>query len=283
MVAPHAIKLPRPFVPTNAMKAIIPGNFAAFPRWEDSSDMLCITAWMCTNCKTSTLPDWEDTISFPFDANITELVDTLHFTNAKGKNILLIFATHDAINCECISCGRFTGAVLGVALFTERNKLWELSAFNYELGCFGAFQQLPKIRTLKPGNDNYEFYFLNANGAAGGVYYSELFIFGLLNGTFKKVLNIPAVRRTNTGLSNWDMSLKSIGPAKAQKITPIEMTLKGTFLKDTSDLEYGSTDVPPGLEQYAAKNDSFEFTVTYKYSFSNGTYHKTGTNVAVKK
>ncbi len=281
LIAPHALHLTKPFNPVKALQALIPGNFATFPRLEDSADLLNITAWTCNNCKTYTLQDWENPITFPFDANITELADTIHFSNAHGNHILLTFATHDALNCTCIFCSRFTGVVLGVALFTEHHNVWELRAFNYGLGCYGAFQKLPAIQMAEL--DNCEFYLLNSNGAAGGVYYSALYMFALANGTFKKVLNIPAVRRYNTGLSNWDMGLKNAKPAPGQKFSPIEVTLQGTFLKDTLNMEFGSADIPPGLARYTPKNDSFDFTVSYLYKFSNGAYHKTSTNAVIKK
>ena len=228
------------------------------------------------------MPDRDGSIRFPFDANVTGQADTLRFSEARGKHILLWFATHDALNCECISCGRFAGVVLGLALFTERIKAWVLSAYSPGVGCFGAFQTMPKVHLLKLGNNNYGCYLLNSNGAGGGAYYSDLFVFAGLSGHFKQVMYVQGVSRYNTPSSNWSISLKNAGKAAKQRFEPIQLELNGTFKRWTPDPDYDSTDAPVGLERYTATTDSFDFSISYRYVFSNGRYHKVSSKATVK-
>lgn len=278
---PHT-RVSGPFVPAKVLPKLFPGTYRSYHRWGDSGERIVIEAWISKGLPKKAFDDWENVVHFPYPVNVTELRDTLQYTDKTGNRyILMTFATHDGDNCLCMFCGRFVGVIMGAALFKEVGRDWEMVMFNPSVGCYGAFQSLPSLHHIQLGNGDISCYLLNGNGGGGAVYYDALHVFSVIDNQFKEILVAPEVRRYNTPSSRWDMKM-NMRKDSTSAFWPLQIELKGTFIRYTPDPAYDTTDSPPELARQIVGKDSFNFTVYRKFEFKNGKYHKTGSSVKIR-
>ncbi len=272
-----------PFVPTKALQALFPGKYRNFLRWIDSGERINIVAWISKEIPRKRFQNWDDMVYFPHAVNVTELRDTLHYTDKAGNRyILMSFATRDGDNCLCMSCGRFVGVMMGLALFKETGSEWQLETFDMALGFHGAFQELPRLHSIQLGPDKQGWYFYDANGGGGSVYYAELYVISVIDGRFKEVMAVPQVKRYNTPSSVWDVKIKVNKQDSTNAFWPMQLAIKGTFIRYTPDPVYDSTDSPPELAKQIKGRDRFDFTLYRKYEFRDNKYRKTGSSVKIR-
>ena len=266
------------FAPVTALRQLYPGNYYSFiDSFFVENDSVSLTAWMCDGCPKQPFKGWwgEDHEAFPYDAgNLTQYIDTLLYTDEDGQqNEIISFSTLQLQDEGAMYCGRTACAYLGLAWFTRENDAKQLRSFAPVLGCFGAFQGLPEIHLLKFGKNNYGCYLLNSNGGAGGPYYTELHVFGLVNGRFKSVLSIDNVERSNTGLSDWNMYINMESKNTDSSFNNILLTMAGKCAKISFD-EYSETltEAPMEIRKLAEKKDSFSFKIVRDYGYEKGAY-----------
>ncbi len=151
------------------------------------------------------------------------------------ENILLSFSTRHVQPIDLMYCGRFECAILGLAWFTDSAGFWQLKAFSPGLGCYGAFQQLPLIRLIRFGANNYGCYLGYTNGGAGGPYNGDLFIFGLINGKLRELLTVENAEQNNSQVCIWKYHLNN--SSSDTGFGDISLFLTGTCHANSSDYQ----------------------------------------------
>jgi hypothetical protein len=269
----RTISIDAPFVPDSALKILFPGNFYKLDDPIHDGEFVSLEAWSSPDTKQKAYPAWFDEMPqlFPLkDSNETRFGDTLLFTDEKGiKNILISFSTTE-YTTDLIGCGRFTCAILGLAWFTEENEKWNLRTFSPALGCYGSFQQIPSLNLLKIGKNNYGCYVDNQNGGAGGPFYADSYVFGVVNGKFEVILHQIGTGRIYDGKTEWSSDFVSTGSANFPEIHCIT---KGTYSsKESFDEVDDTSSTPMGIKQIIRTKEYFNFKITNRYSFENGKY-----------
>jgi hypothetical protein len=154
------------------------------------------------------------------------------------------------------------------------------------LGCFGAFQNVPGIDTVRLGDDSYGCYIDNSNGGPGAPYYGTMHLFGAHNGLFQTELIVPEASRRNTR-TGWGSQLQPIVAAAARY--DIIVNLSGDYNKYdfSDDQDMGGGDgrnvVPSQLIPFltVGGRDSCAFSVALRYSYSKGRYQLKDWDVTV--
>ncbi len=281
-----AVVLESPFRPDEALKRLFPGRYYHLSAPYEDDSALSLEAWRCKSCPEQWFETWfgEGKVLFPEqDGQMTQWADTLCFTDDSGRrNIFISFSSLQVQQIDFINCGRMTCAILGLAWFTDSGGVWKLKNFAPGLGCYGAFQSLPKIHLIRFARNNYGCYLRYANGGAGGPYFEYLFVFGLLNGRFKTLLTVPNASRTNGGGSEWRWQLKDA--AADTGFGDLPLTIKGTCLRDIEANEY-DPDSPEELQKKRPAADSFGFAIYRQYHFSRNSYRllKSRTQAPLKR
>ena len=262
------------FIPSKALRSLVPGTYYTYANDYKPRKTERYVVWRCKNCATKKMKGWDSDFpeNFPNkDGNMTLCKDTIRYTGDDGsENILMEISTHDIQPMDCIYEGRFSCAILGLALYTREGDHWLLKAFSPAIGCYGAFQYMPALHLIKLGKNKYGFYLLNSNGGAGGPYYTDLYLVSIVNGKFKVLLSSDGVRRSNTGTSEWNMKISSHPDDTGYG--PVTIRMKGDYSK-WSFMEMDTlSNVPPELQQAITQSDSFNFTITRQFNFRNGSY-----------
>jgi hypothetical protein len=281
------IILNNPFNPTEALKQLFPGNYTRFTHpYYTPAEVIQIEGWTCEGCATKSFPGWygEDLSEFPFsEGNMTEYKKLLRYTDDSGRqNIIMSFSTIGVQDLECMHCGRFSSAVLGLALFTKVKDKWVLRNFDPGVGYYGAFQTLPDIHLIKFGRNNYGCYLTHANGGAGGPFYSDMYVFGLVDNNFKVLLAESGVKRQYGGPKDeWGMKLgKATGTAP---FSDFSLIISGNYSKASfTEASDTITNLPPEVQKIAETKDRFQFTITRQYHFADGVYKYSGAKTDVK-
>lgn len=277
------LSLDKPFNKIKALRKLIPGRYYHL---EDYST-LDLVVWKSNDYKHKRFAGWfigEPRDIFPFtDCNITEVADTIMFTDDSGaRNVIFSFASHASQSVDDIHTGRYSCAMMGLAWFTEHDNKWVLKYFTPGIGCYGAFQSLPDLNLIKLGKNNYGCYILNSNGGPGQVYYSSMDLFAIVDGKFKIVLTEDAVGRTNTMSSRWYSRLTTLKTQTDSLFQPLSLKIDGNFNRDIPNPEYDTTDSPIELAKAIIGRDSFDFRVTRRFEYSKGKYRKVSSRYKLK-
>ncbi|PQJ09024.1 hypothetical protein CJD36_020815 [Flavipsychrobacter stenotrophus] len=280
------LTLNKPFNKVRALHGLIPGRrYHVSP--DGRNDTVDLIVWKSNDYTRKKLAGWflnEPPEIFPFrGGNISMPEDTLLFKDDSGrKNIILSFATHDLAPIDDLSTGRYACVTMGLAWFREENNKWVLKYFTPGIGCYGAFQSLPKLNLIKLGTNNYACYLLNSNGGPGQVYYSGLYVFAIVDGQVRIVLTEDAVERTNTMSSTWYPHLTTFKTKSDSVFRRLSLKLEGTFNRNIPNPEYDTTDSPIELAKAIIGRDSFDFRVTRCFEYRNGKYRKVSSRYKVK-
>jgi hypothetical protein len=267
-----------PFNLDSALKGLFPGHYYKFPLPVDKTDTITLEAWSCAASHPEQFNGWDsgDIQMFPLkDSNETRFVDTLQYIDDDGeKNIFISFST-TAFTTDFIGVGRFTGAILGLAQFTYENNKWCLKTFSPAIGYYGAFQTIPKIHLLKLGKNNYGCYIENSNGPAGGPFYSDDYVFGIVNNKIKVLLTIlGAAKSQGDSFTEWDSRFLHKKNDSLNIFPELQVEIKGTDTqrKKIDDYDDITTDLPSTVKQIVNPKSNFSFTILTSYKYIDGAY-----------
>lgn len=271
------ISLPGPFSADSAFKKLFPGHYYKLtPPYSDGADTVTLVAWSAHKAQQHSFAGWpeEGDALFPLkDSNETRLKECIPFVDDNGhKNVLMSFSTTE-FTTELLPTGRFTCACFGLALFMEENNSWNLKTFSPALGCYGAFQTIPAINLLKFGRNNYGCYIDNTNGGAGGPFYTDSYVFGIVNGDFKPILEREGTGRIYDGKSEWKSQFKPQSAA-ADGFSELQVITKGDYhsKKNFDDAEDDTANTPTAIKGVIRSKEHFNFTIVSHYAFENGAY-----------
>ena len=242
---------------------------------------MCLEAWKCPTCSQQSFEGWygEDPSPYPFEAgNMTRWIDTLQYKDDDGRaNILMSLSTVPLQGVDEMGCGRFESAVLGLAHFINTGGKWMLTTFSPGIGYYGAFQNLPPIHLVKFGRNNFGCYLSNTNGGAGGPFYSNLYVFGNTGGRYAMILREDRTARQTNGVSDWEVRVASNDHGAG--FGNLSITLNGkhnvrAFANaDGDDASADTTaNLPEEIQKKVQSCDSFSFTITRQYHFSDSHY-----------
>lgn len=184
------------------------GNKIDYAFDQEYSDSIPISWWTCKNCIPDSIPyfsftDWGDV--FPGKEINTSFVDADYsFSFGKRKLRFISFVSYP--NEFAVSfCGRFSGGVMGYALFEETETESKLLDLNYKVGMFGNYNQ-PKGPELRIAYDQLILIYQCTNGGAGGPYSSISQIWQLVGNEFIKLTEEKFLTLNNTGIGEWETS-----------------------------------------------------------------------------
>ncbi len=273
--SPVEIKVSKPFTPEQAMKKLFPGHYYRLPVPYSHEDIVKLIAWSCPSCPRYKFKDYfyQDVI-FPLrDSNETRVSKMLQYTDDDGrKNIIISFSTTE-FTSDLLPCGRFSGAFLSLALFTESDSTWNLKVFTPVLGYYGGFQSLPNIQLLKFGKNNFGCYIDDANGPAGGPFYSNIDMFGVVDSQFRVILVERLAAKTNSS-ANWDYKIKT-SPNDTLSYNQMLITTTGHYSSEGLDTTSGwdnPDNLPSPIQSIIMTRDNFDFTIVSNYLFKDGKY-----------
>lgn len=282
---PKDSTLKKPFRISEALKKLFPGHYYHLPIPVNPSQIVTMEAWRCSSCPTHPFVNgYGDSIVFPLqnEENITRVSQTLFYTSAqRKKNAIVAFESTGGLT-GLIGCGRFSGAVLSLALFTEEDTVWKLKSFSPALGYFGSSQDLSEIKLLKLGKNCYGCYFEDGVGPGGGPFIYTTYIFGLVNNSFKLLLQDWGSAQANS-FANWDAKYR-INNTDTACFSDLSIIMKGWYDKRNYDSaqEDGAT-FPDILKPFLKRIDSLNFTIIDNYQFKNGEYVFTNETVRTTK
>lgn len=265
----------KPLRLNDVLKKLYPGAYYHVPDELYEGRFLNFTAWTCKRCNVRSFPgSFEENVdSFPYtEGNMTRFIDTLQYKDEQGtRHLLISFSTIPVQPLDCITCGRFQSAVLGLAMLTEVKGKWQLTNFAPYLGYYGSFQTLPKIHLIKLGRNNYGCYLSTVNGGAGGPFYGDANVLGIVNGQFRVVLSAMGVSRIGGTPSDWNVKFGNAGGPNAFEDIPV--ILKGIVSKAAFEADGDNPDnLPPEIQKDALATAGFHFTITRHYHFNGSTY-----------
>jgi hypothetical protein len=260
------ISLDAPFSADSALTALFPGNY--YPGEETA------VIWSSPATRSRPFPGWfdEEPEIFPSkDSNATRIGTQLDFTDDNGKKCILISFASTGFEGDLMRTGRFSCACLGLALFREENNKWVLKNFSPALGCYGSFETLPAISLLKLGKNNFGCYLDNTNGGAGGPFYTDSYVFGLVKGEFSVLLCHIGSGRINAP-SEWKSSFE--GGKGNGEFCDLRCSTEGNYVSYESfkEVEDDTSNVPAAIKELIKTKEHFNFRIVTDFVFRDGAY-----------
>jgi hypothetical protein len=274
----HPLSIGEPFSVDVALRKLYPGNY--YKLWTDKMPDSCVfEAWSCRACTKQVFHGWADDDSngvvFPLnDSNETQIRDTLLYINEKGQRSILMSFSTTLFEPDLMGIGRFEGAFMGLALFTEENNQWNLKAFNPAIGYYGMFQDLPHMSLFKFSKENVGCYIGRMQQGGGGPDYIDAFVFAISGNTFKVVLEQGMVARGNRARDCWDTYMTVDSTQMTKPFPDLTLVTKGDYLKSGFEADDGEdTSVTLGeIKNIIKHKDNFDFTITSHYTFVGDSY-----------
>lgn len=267
---PTAIVLNHPLQMQEALQVLYPGSLYHIPDPNSVRDTFHLVEWSCPGCPAKLLNGWivGEKLRFPLaDDNQTRWKDSVYFTDDSGRqNVFLSFSTTANQEGEdFIPSGRFSCAFMGLAWFQLVGDKWHLKAFSPGVGCYGAFQTLPKIEVIQLGMGTYGCMLTNTNGGAGGPYFGDLHVFAPIKKQFRTVLTVDNVVCVNAGRSTWSFKLQPI--ALRSTFSVMQLDISGVYRKADFDVITMPRAMPVEIKPTLTTKDSVSFRIgrTYKY------------------
>jgi len=213
------------------------GNKIVYVFDQEYTDSIPISWWTCKNCKVDSIPYFgsnELGDVFPSKEINTSFVDADYsFSLGKRKFRFISFVSYP--NEFAVSfCGRFSGGVMGYALFEETETASKLMDLNYNVGMFGNYNQ-PKGPELRIAFDQLILIYECTNGGAGGPYSSINQIWQLVGNEFIKLTEEDFLTLNNTGIGEWETSYQFFRDSVTKDIG-IKLITAGYFIGNGNGL-----------------------------------------------
>ncbi len=273
------------FSPELALKGLFPGSPQTLVSDNDTNYSVNIVAWKCSNCKQQLLSRWsEDTVVFPIpEGNMTSIGNTLSFTSDSGiKHVFISFSTIELNSYDEIRIGRFSCATLGLAWFTQQRNGWKLMSFTPAIGCYGEFRDLPAIKMLRLGKNNYGCYIENNMSGAGGPTVGTLVVFAPMGREFKELLTIDDPYYLNSMFLSYDSKISGATSSNTQQFEDITLKIDGLCnIGNFDTIRDFKTSIPEELLPFTKARDSFSFKISRNYRFKEGVYQLSGSKTDV--
>jgi hypothetical protein len=227
--------VPDPFEPILALHAILPGNFKLEDNEYTDSRMELIW-WNCPNCPKKKITYeyiGDDAYDFPFDdINTTLFTASFDLGEKENEKRLLVFNTYHDFYPEFV--GRFSGGIMGLAMFTRDAKGWKLTNFSSALGEFGSFSSAFVPGIVRVGKHNWLFDCTYSNGGAGGAYTPVVSFYINKGKSFERVYMDNFGMLNNTSHGEWYSRIEAVD-SMVKGYSDLHLITEGCFLGDGTD------------------------------------------------
>lgn len=224
-----------PFEPILALHALFPGNF----RLEDNEYTdyrMELIWWNCPGCPKKKLSYeylGDESYDFPFsDNNTTLFTANVVLGEQEYEKRLLVFNTYRDFFPEFL--GRFSGGIMGMAMFAKDSKGWKLTHFSSALGEFGSFSSAFVPGIIRVGKQNWLFDCTYSNGGAGGAYTPVVSFFVNKGKSFERVYSESFGVLSNTSYGEWYTRVEAVD-SMANAYGDIQLVTEGNFFGDGTD------------------------------------------------
>jgi len=224
-----------PFEPILALHALFPGNF----RLEDNEYTdyrMELIWWNCPGCPKKKLSYeylGDEEYDFPFsDNNTTLFTAQIVLGEEQFEKRLLVFNTYRDYYPEFV--GRFSGGIMGMALFAKDSKGWKLTHFSSALGEFGSFSSAFVPGIIRVGKQNWLFDCTYSNGGAGGAYTPVVSFFVNKGKSFERVYMESFGVLSNTAYGEWYTRVEAVD-SMASAYSDLQLITEGNFFGDGTD------------------------------------------------
>ena len=244
-------------------------------------------SWKCKNCKPIVYNDVngvEGDQLFPYTEGVaTRLDTTINYTDSKGNQFKMLVFNHSIYDADGLQTGRFSGGLLGLAKFSKTGNVWEMKSFQPAIAAFGAFANIPSLKLVTIGEDQYAFSLIHANGGAGAPYTGYLYIIAGFDGKYQPLMEVPNYRLTNNGKNSteWSSSYKVINDNSKKHFRDFVITTTGFYRKAKGAEDDYEVEVPEEVTAMAKSKKQFNFVIEKRYSFK-GKWYKTVEKPVVK-
>jgi hypothetical protein len=258
------------------LKTLFPGKFYKYVSPLNEKDSIAFSAWTSPSSAPKAFPQTitdDGALAFPLDkGNQTLIKDFITYSDADGVQHLLVSFSSTEIVPDLLFTGRFSCAVLGLALFSESKGSWVLQAFSPGIGCYGSYQTIPTLHLQKINKTGFGCYFEDINGGAGGPFYGNLFLFAPQGHQFKQVLAKAGSIRTGSS-EGWETTIQCDAASGDSLFSDLKLKTEGNYsLLEFKTSEDDTSNIPRGIKGYAKRINKFHFEVSEVFKYEDGQY-----------
>jgi hypothetical protein len=259
-----------------ALKALFPGRFFKDFEYSENANVIF---WICDACpevKLATnyfsIDGKPEMYEFPDGfANFTHVIGTLTYIEKNTLHKAIFFSTA----ADYPGSGRFSGGILGIAIFKKNASGWSLTAFSPHVATEGSFStaHTPQ-KVIHAGNHTFfELAGGNANGAGASYLYREKFIFGL-NANVPTLLFHDAdgaCESYDNRMTHWATNVLS--DSNLLPFPDLSLITTGFYSKDGEEQQFWDNNSwLKKLQKHHPRQDSFDFKVTRQCRFNGREY-----------
>lgn len=247
------------------------------------SDSIPGVWWHCDSCDSITLPYLGENDlgrTFPgIEINTSFINGDYQFLLGRRNYRFISFVSYPD-EFSIMFCGRFSGGVMGYALFEINENSSFLISMNYSVGMYGTYNK-PKEPEMRIAFGNLFFIYEVTNGGAGGPYTSVNDVFQFDGGKVSKIDSESFLELFNTQIGEWKTQYQFFQDSVSKKVG-IKFITTGNFIGDGSITEdycgYIYNGAPDEFMTKMRKSEKelSQFTFDYERSFlnRNGKYSK---------
>jgi hypothetical protein len=261
------LDIPEPFDAQKTLLKLFPGKYYNLSHGEYKNELI---NWECKSCKGQSYIDAneDESYQFPYEAGVaTRVLNVISYKDSSGTQYKMLTFNHSEYDADGAQTSRFTGGTLGIAKFSLSGKVWSMKFFQPAIGAYGAFSSCPLPKPVLIGHDQYAFMLKVVNGGAGGPFQGNLFLIAGTGGTYKQILAVYGVERTEVsedeGMSSWSCEYNSPESDK-RFFRDIIVTMKGVY--KSTDIE----SLPEEVQPYVKTNKKGKFTAVRRYVYKWG-------------
>jgi hypothetical protein len=239
-------------------------------------------SWKCKNCKPVAYTDVnsvEGDQLFPYTEGVaTRLDTTINYTDSKGNQFKMLVFNHSVYDADGSQTGRFSGGLLGLAKFSKTGNVWEMKSYQPAIAAFGAFANVPALKLVAIGEDQYAFTLIHANGGAGGPYTAYLYLIVGFDGKYQPLMEVGDYRLSNNaeGNTEWSSTYTVVNDGKKKFFRDFAVTTTGFYKKAKGTEDDYEVDVPKEVSEMAKTKKQFNFVIEKRISFNGKRYNITG-------
>lgn len=272
----RTLKITDPLDGVKTMQKLFPGKLYKM------SDHNTFVSWKCKNCKPIAYTDVngvEGDQLFPYAEGVaTRLDTTINYSDSKGNQFKMLVFNHSVYDADGSQTGRFSGGLLGLAKFSKTGNVWEMKSYQPAIAAFGAFANVPALKLVAIGEDQYAFTLIHANGGAGGPYTAYLYLIVGFDGKYQPLMEVGDYRLSNNaeGNTEWSSTYIVVNDGKKKFFRDFAVTTTGFYKKAKGTEDDYEVDMPSEVAEMAKTKRQFNFVIEKRISFNGKRYNIAG-------
>jgi len=272
------LSLPDPLDEDKTLRALIPGRYY----FSHEDDTLRLIAWKCKTKSTKKgVWDLTDSSAFPVPDTAFNQTKVSQLSYMKSENgtryAVLVFGTCN--QNEIYPEGRFSCAYMGIAIFQQNGKSWDLQYFDPFTGCVGQFAHVPELHPIKISTNTFLYYYMQPTSGFG-TYEANLEVGGIIH---NKLVNLATQEETENNFGNYDSTISwtskiEIDSLDKSECPDLSIITEGKVLSPKK-LDTGNYTLPYLPKEllktfHHSKKPSLDFKYKTQYHFQNNEYKR---------